>query len=274
MRLTGPWSIWAVALAGGFRCLPREPRIGLKRVALPVSYWRTREFTYVCQRLQLPAGSKVLDVGSPKELAAYLAQYRGYEVVASDILERAVSLSERYAGALGLSGTGPGRVRSEVQDGRRLTYPDCSFDAVFSVSVLEHIPDCGDTEAIRELVRVVKPGGLVVVTTPFDRTYRETFVDRPVYERARHGSEPVFYQRHYDEPALRERLLSVSGVELVDRELWGEGRVRVEQALMRWRKVRTLLSPLEPAMALLSLRKVGAHDGTNPMAAFFTFRKL
>ena len=66
----------------------------------------------------------------------------------------------------------PHAVPSEVQDGRKLSYPDDSFDAAFSVSVIEHIPDQGDTAAVRELLRVVKPGGVVIITTPYDTAYR------------------------------------------------------------------------------------------------------
>ncbi len=74
-----------------------------------------------------------------------------------------------------------------------------------------------------ELLRVVKPGGLVVVTTPYDTAYRETFVETAVYERAQHGSEPVFFERHYDDGALAERLLGFpeAGL-LVHQEFWGE----------------------------------------------------
>src|SRR5439155_24561432 len=136
--------------------------------------------------------------GSRKDLAGMLACRPGYELVATDILPEAVTLSQRYARAQGLEGQGPGRVHAEVQDGRALTYADASFDAAYSVSVLEHIPDRGDSEAIRELIRVVRPEGVVVVTVPFDRRYRETFVKGPVYERKPIGSEAVVYERHYD----------------------------------------------------------------------------
>ena len=71
-----------------------------------------------------------------------------------------------------------------------LTYRDDSFHAAFAVSVLEHIPKRGESEAIRELVRGVRPGGFAVVTTPYDEQYRETFVGRPVCERAQEDEKP------------------------------------------------------------------------------------
>ena len=152
-----------------------------------------------------------------------LARHKSYQVVATDLLLEAVLLSRRYASAQRLEGRDPGRVHSEVQDGRALTYADGSFDAAYSVSVLEHIPDSGDSAAIRELIRVVRPGGVVVVTVPYDRNYRETFVKGPVYERKPIGSEAIFYERHYDRETLAKRLLSSERAEVVDLSFWGEG---------------------------------------------------
>src|SRR5215510_9307824 len=137
MERAHPLDVWAAGVGVALRTLRREPILGLKRLALPVSYWRSAEFGYVWRRMTAPHGARVLDLGSPKDLAAMLARRRGYEVVATDILAEAVASSGRYARAQGLEGRGPGRVHSEVQDGRALAYPDAFFDAAFSVSVLE-----------------------------------------------------------------------------------------------------------------------------------------
>jgi len=269
-----PLDIWAAGVGVGLRTLRREPMLGLKRLALPVSYWRSAEFAYACRQLRLPPGARVFDLGSPKDLAALLARQRGYEVVATDILPEAIDESRRYALAQGIDGRGPGRVHSELQDGRALTYPDASFDAAFSVSVLEHIPDGGDSQAIRELLRIVRPGGRVVVTVPFDRSYRETFVDGPVYERSPVGSEKVFFERHYDRTALASRLFAPGVAEVVDLGFWGEGAIRGEKLLDRLGPLRAPLSPLEAFFSSALLGPVDPDDGGHPMAAFFTLCRL
>jgi len=257
----------------GLRTLRQEPVLGLKRLALPVGYWRAVEFAYVWRQLRQPAGARVLDIGSPKDLAAMLAYHRGYEVVATDILPTAVLLSRRYGSAQGLEGHGPGRVHSEVQDARALTYADDSFDAAYSVSVIEHIPDDGDSAAMRELMRVVRPGGVVVVTVPYDRRYRETFVDGPVYERKPLGSEAVFFERHYDRESLTKRLLGQGTAEVVDLSFWGEGAIRMEALLDRLGPLRLPLSPLEAFLSTALLRRVDPDGRAHPMAAFFTLRR-
>jgi SAM-dependent methyltransferase len=264
-------SMWTAGLAIGLVTLPREPVLGLKRVLLPSSYWRTAEFAYVYRQLaHLPEGARVLDVGSPKELALILARRRRYAVTATDLLPEPVELARRYARAQGIEGDGPGRVRCETQDGRRLTYADDSFDAAFAVSVLEHIPGDGDTEAMREMVRVVRPGGVIVVTTPYDLVYREDTVPGSFSGKA---GDTMMWERHYDRPSLERRLLATAGSRCVDRQLWGERRsLSGESLLDRLGRWRVVASPFEAAISAASLRPTA--DGVKPMAAFFTIESL
>lgn len=50
-------------------------------------------------------------------------------------------------------------------DGKTLPFESEYFDALLCNQVLEHVPD--DDAFIRELARVIKPGGLLVLTAPF-----------------------------------------------------------------------------------------------------------
>ncbi len=268
-RMRAAASMWTGGLAIGLATLAREPVLGLKRVILPSSYWRTMEFAYVYQRLgHLPAGARVLDIGSPKELAMILARRKHYAVTATDLLPEPVELARRYARAQGIDGEGPGLVHSETQDGRHLTYPDNSFDAAFAVSVLEHIPGDGDTEAMREMARVVKPGGLIVVTTPYDVKYREDTV--PGSFSGREG-DTMMWERHYDAEALERRLLSTPRTALCDSQRWGERGVPAERFLAALGGVRLLFSPIEALLSAIALGRLAPAQG-HPMAAFFTLR--
>ena len=56
-----------------------------------------------------------------------------------------------------------------------LPFEDNVFDVIFCNHVLEHIPD--DTKAMRELYRVMKPGGFGIFQVPLDMNRRETFQD-------------------------------------------------------------------------------------------------
>jgi SAM-dependent methyltransferase len=54
-------------------------------------------------------------------------------------------------------------VRYHVGDGTRLPFPDGVFDVTFTACVLHHVPPPARDEFARELGRVTRPGGLVVV---------------------------------------------------------------------------------------------------------------
>ncbi len=58
------------------------------------------------------------------------------------------------------------------EDVTALTFPDRSFDVVGTFDVLEHVPDY--RAAQRELYRIIKPGGSLVLTVPIDCGNRDS----------------------------------------------------------------------------------------------------
>jgi SAM-dependent methyltransferase len=72
-------------------------------------------------------------------------------------------------------GTNPGAVVDGVrsEDLTRLTYPDAWFDLVLTSESLEHVPDF--EAALRELHRVLAPGGVHVCTVPILPTVATTY---------------------------------------------------------------------------------------------------
>jgi len=67
------------------------------------------------------------------------------------------------------------RVDVQTGDITRLPFPDASFDAVISMTVIHNIPSRdGRDQALRELVRVVKPGGRIAI---FDLLHTSRYKD-------------------------------------------------------------------------------------------------
>lgn len=56
----------------------------------------------------------------------------------------------------------------------KLTFADNSFDHLLSFDVFEHLPDC--TDALRECLRTLKPGGRLLFTVPFNKGCRQTLL--------------------------------------------------------------------------------------------------
>ena len=75
-------------------------------------------------------------------------------------------------------------------DGQHLPFPDASFNFVLCNSVVEHIPD--DVAAIREMARVLKPGGTLLMSTP--SVYFHDSLDS--VQAARKRGDEATAQRH------------------------------------------------------------------------------
>lgn len=85
----------------------------------------------------------------------------------------------------------------------RLCFRDAVFDWVYCSHVLEHIP--ADRQAMRELHRVLRPGGTAVIQVPIREgpTYEDPTVTRPEDRLAVFGQED--HVRYYG-PDVTERL--------------------------------------------------------------------
>lgn len=256
--------VWLRGLLFGLQLLPDEPLLGLRILYGPVTYWRTAEFQYVFRQLPCSKSGVLLDLGSPNLLSCLLAASRADVVVSADLWPREARLVRRMAEGQA------GGLRATIEDGRQLSYGDDTFDSAVTVSVLEHIPDDGDSVAMCELARVVRSGGLIVGTVPFDSSYRETYVEHDVYSREAQG-ETIFYQRHYDLDALRDRLVESSSLRLLDLEIWGE-RLRLEDVLGSSVPVNVLTLPIQPLLARCSLCRTTVGGPHRPKAAFFTLQ--
>jgi SAM-dependent methyltransferase len=55
-------------------------------------------------------------------------------------------------------------LETKMMDAQKMDFPDNIFDIVILTEVLEHIPD--DKKAAKEIIRVLKPGGYLLLTVP------------------------------------------------------------------------------------------------------------
>lgn len=127
----------------------------------PVSSFWHRFGQRTVERIGLLPGEHVLDVCSGSGGSALPAAEMvgaGGQVIAADLAGRLIDLARAKAEARGLE-----NIEFHVGDMLALGYPDDSFDAVVCVFGIFFVPDMA--KAVRELWRMVKPGGRLAITT-------------------------------------------------------------------------------------------------------------
>ena len=209
--------------ARGLRTAPR--REAFWRVWMPLDIDRVHELPWTGRAVMDARPERVLDLSSPKLLACWLAEHSGAEIVATDLWEAEVETWRDLVAKADPGGRRFSRLRLEVADATRLPYPDASFDAVYSVSVIEHIPGDGDSAAMAEIERVLRPGGVAALTFPYRAGYFEEFVEHDLYGQ-RYDGTPIFFYRHYDDAAVDARLLAGRDLEVLERQIWTKPGVR------------------------------------------------
>jgi SAM-dependent methyltransferase len=151
---------------------------------------------------------EVLDVGSPKLLGFYLAARYGIRVHLTDLNIREIEEYPTMWSALRKNASG--EAVFERQDARALTYESGVFDVVYSMSAIEHVEgEEGDSVAVREMWRVLKPSGLLVISVPFGDRYEEQTKVGFSYGATRVDSrKEYFFQRIYNRRTVEARLLA------------------------------------------------------------------
>jgi predicted SAM-dependent methyltransferase len=103
-------------------------------------------------------GASVLHFAPERVLAARISKARPVRYVKADLLPAA-----------------KGIVREDIS---KLSFGDCTFGVVIANHVLEHVAD--DHAAMKEIFRVLEPGGLAVLQTPYSDKLTDTFEDESI----------------------------------------------------------------------------------------------
>lgn len=126
----------------------------------PLGFW-ARIGRRTIERLELPPGATVLDVGCGTGAsalpAAEMVGPRG-RVIAVDLAERLLEVARQKAERHGFT-----NIEFATADMEHLGYKDNQFDAVVSVFSIFFVSDMA--RQLRELWRMVRPGGWLAITT-------------------------------------------------------------------------------------------------------------
>ena len=158
-----------------------------------IKYW---EYPWAITNSRLVRRMKILDVGSGWSLfPMYLARHE-HQVDAIDIDEEQMTKISPF-----LARIQGAEIKYRVQNVLNMDYEDETFDRVFCISVLEHIEEeeVGgkrvnyhrrnlDTKAVSEMLRVLKPSGLLLMTVDWSENpaNKRAYKLRDIYKRVLH----------------------------------------------------------------------------------------
>lgn len=172
------------------------------------------EYPWAMDRARLAPRSRVLDAGCGASIfPVYLAKL-GHQVTGLDLntpegLNRAHNVDVDYC-------------KAELTE---LPFDDESFDAIFCISVIEHLGHQGAPAALAEMQRVLKPAGRLLITTDY---YEDANAE--IFYEGDGESFPVDWG-FYDSEHLERYLLNAPGLEL-------EGALDLQ---VNWDEVRPLM---------------------------------
>jgi SAM-dependent methyltransferase len=127
----------------------------------------------VLDRAGLRSGETLVDIGAGRGELVAAAARRGARAVGVEYSDAAIELARRTLAAHG----DPAGARILLADARALPLPDADADLVTMIDVIEHLNAAEQARVLREALRVLKPGGRILVhTIPnrliYDVTYR------------------------------------------------------------------------------------------------------
>jgi len=108
-------------------------------------------------------GHTVLEIGTGNGADGAMFAMNGANYTGVDLTETALQATRRHFDVLGLHG------RFQRENAEKLSFPDESFDWVYSHGVLHHTPN--PQSAINEVWRVLKPNGRAIIMLYHKRSF-------------------------------------------------------------------------------------------------------
>lgn len=142
---------------------------------------RIVEYPFIHENVPFNGQGRILDVGSGRTFLPFELASKGYQVYSMDFNSKYHRYISDYKNFTFVEG-----------DIRKTSFPDSFFDIVIGVSSIEHVGLVGkdtdlegDKTAVREISRIIRPGGKFLITVPFSK-------QSGTYKVARHNSFRVY----------------------------------------------------------------------------------
>ncbi len=159
-------------------------------------------------------GSTILDVATGTGQQAFAFAKRGYDVIGVDLTESMLEIGRKHNKG--------GLVKFEAADATHLQFEENSFDVSCISFALHDMPPSIRGKVLQEMVRVTKPGGIIVIV---DYDLPRNKIGRALIYRLISLYEGQYYKQFIvSDLNLLLRKTSVEAIERVS-VLFGAGRI-------------------------------------------------
>jgi ubiquinone/menaquinone biosynthesis C-methylase UbiE len=138
-----------------FSTIPETYADAYSQECSPTTFFFKRREEIVTAFLHSLAGGRILDVGCGPGIYAPICTGQGFGYDGLDISEGMIEEARRRFGDL------PG-VEFTVGGMQKLPFPSNTFDALLCLGAFEYIPESQQELCLKELIRVVKPNGVLL----------------------------------------------------------------------------------------------------------------
>ena len=211
-----------------------------------IYYGRMWEYVKIMQGMKWQADSRTLDCGGASSPLIFAIGSQGYEVQCVDLSEPLVD------NTIHIKQKTHWPVIGQVGDMTNLNFPDNSFDNVISCSVIEHLTDEDKSRAMKEMVRVLSPGGRMALSMDWGGKVASGDKSGKTYT-------PI-----QDLKSFRQYILDPSGLSLLGKENFDDFdvpvypfpiSVRMPEGWFLDEGIRKGLRPLDRTLAFFLLEK-------------------
>ncbi len=198
------------------------------------SYYMTRaiEYPLAFNSMDLSPEMNVLDFRSGDSIFPIYLAAQGMctyccDIVSSSLIGMKETISQsRYKSLLNE------KLNHIFLDGGRVPCKSNFFDRIFAISTLEHLKGDEDSKSIKELARVLKPGGKMFISVEFHKDFREIIIPKNGHSRS--NDKITHYEwenfiRYYDRKSVFKRIVDPSGLSLEKMFLFGSPNFNIRK---------------------------------------------
>jgi ubiquinone/menaquinone biosynthesis C-methylase UbiE len=249
-----------------------------------LAYHKTREIMLASSMLPINDSKyTILDIGAGFNTASLFWSMQGAAAIALDGSTYGFSHLKKVESQVKNDGRAI-NINYAVGDGTQLPLAENVIDGASVLCMLEHIPEDGDIYCMQELFRVIRPGGLAVVTVETNQYGCDGWLEAPYSIGFQSGKDVEamgrkewneVYCRNYSPQDMVQRLGLSAPWETVQSGFYDDGFLPFRKWLSPSHPITSaMLRHIQPWLSLLFYRKVKKVDNLSPSSiGYLVLRK-